>query len=313
MFSFQNILTFLIITFVCHVESKTLKSKIYTKENGNKELYIGNDGDVDERDIDDVLKLLKELNVTGTNVEIHSGTFYSNKTESDDDDDGDKVSKSNENIFMKHWNTLTEVGWKNFKEPGKNMDLNNARPLTISDNYQIDDDGDHDDKTRTKSGATSERKSRIDNQSIDIDLCREINNYCRDYKINNITECLSKKNKTIFNLLDTEMKNGKNVPRECLSMVKKTMEKPRTVFKSSRTFLRPRIFLHKILLPLLVVIVIKYLITLPFVAVSVFTLNAMWFGFLSWAAAIFPKVNLSERKIQKKRRKIQEPIFPNKK
>lgn len=117
----------LVVTFLsAAVESRTIKSKIFTNENGTKELVLDKNSDLPQSEIDFLLKDLNNINIKPEkSVDKVLVNVAKKKNETK------KIQKLDENILMKHWNTLTEVGWNDdaFRRPVKTMYINNTRIL----------------------------------------------------------------------------------------------------------------------------------------------------------------------------------------
>lgn len=303
----------LFITNICS-DSKTIRTKIYINENGTRELVFGNNSDIQQPEINSLLNILNSLNVPTKQLQqIESRVNNDDKIELLNTKEAIKKQDENvgENILMKHWNTLTEVGWKNFRQPVKTMYVNNTRILKwepdINDNLE---------EHTSINELEPDIKAPEETEELGFDLCKAVGDLCESERFQENRQawldCLALKNETILRLIqqrldevdqaypcsfqiqENSLQNGNSLDtaEETTANTNDGLEDDNL---SSRALFHPKILLHKILLPLLVLIVIKYLVTLPFVAVTVFTLNAIWFGLLSLGAVLFSKSNSPER------------------
>ncbi|KAK6618821.1 hypothetical protein RUM43_013212 [Polyplax serrata] len=260
----------ILLFVICVVSSrgKTIRSQIRTNEDGTKQLIF--DESVDQKDIDLMTDDLKLASVADDNRIDDAAVSREEKPIEE------KSTGKKENILMKHWNSLTEVGWKQFGESAVNGDGADIKESKFR--YQVRNTGEGVKEAKPSHAESHEDKPQVDEPSS-TDLHEFIQPDTSDQK-HSTTES------TQIALSSPDLPKGKN----------ETVEGQRRTFRrSSRTFLRPRRLLHKILLPLLVLIVIKYLVTLPFVAVSAFTLNSMWLGLLSLAAVFFSKFKSQDK------------------
>lgn len=278
----------LCITFV---ESRTIKTKILTNENGTKEMLVDNNGgNVPRGEIDFLIKDLNHMNIS--------------VTVKPEEEEREELKES---ILMKHWNSLTEVGWNDahFRRPIRKMYVNNTRILQFAPATTTEPAVDRGKKNgrRIWSNETDEEEEEEEEEATEepeekedeAERPEEPNGLVRgvqyvlqcttEYSLQNgLLRCIADRIRSLVYPLWRKFDEGVDyylsALETCPSNGTDVTENPARAF-----YHRQRRFIYHVVLPLLVVVLIKYLIALPFLLFGVFAAKSLLLGLFSAGTA----------------------------
>lgn len=304
------------------VESRTIRTRIFTNENGTKELMLDKNSDLPQSEIDFLIKDLNNINIKPEKSVVKEDKVLVSVAKKKNETK--KVQKLDENILMKHWNTLTEVGWRDdaFRRPVKKMYINNTRILKFGSMGETTTEKAEESDKVEKVNDEAMREEPIEGRKLDLDDEIGENNETKT----NLTEVnLEKLPKSrsiwdifshlyqcvehytiqdgLFNCLSIRVSGllGSSEPKSNDEEDEdKDEDEDEEIFEDSsnstetegryntrKSIYGSKRFIYHVLLPLLVTIVIKYLLALPFIVLGILTTKTFWLSLLSAGAVTF--------------------------
>ncbi|KAL0277513.1 UNVERIFIED_CONTAM: hypothetical protein PYX00_004765 [Menopon gallinae] len=254
----------LCITFV---ESRTIKTKILTNENGTKEMVVDNGGDVPRGEIDFLIRDLNHMNIS--------------VTVRPPDEEREQLKES---ILMKHWNTLTEFAPTTTTEPPPDRAKKNGRRIW-SNETDDDDDEEEEEEEATEAPEEKDEDVGLEESNGFVGGIQFVFQCAKEHSLQNgLLRCIATRIRSLIYPLWRKFDDGVDYYLNAFETC--PTNGTDVAANTERAFYhRQRRFLYHVVLPLLVVVLIKYLIALPFLLFGVFAAKSLLLGLFSAGTA----------------------------